>query len=587
MESRKMNMKKLMASVAAAGFAALALADFDITIDANAKPIKDMGKSGCNQGIGFNAALESVWGAADDNWWFVSNKVETARVLKEAGVNLMRLQCMNAWFNNRRPNPYDADSKDPKERSRAKNYRQSNPEAAFDFYKANGFKVFVCLECWNEKAIDENVEIVKWIVENGYKECVAGFEMGNETYGSPKYPTLAPFWKKFIDRAEKIWPGIPLGMNIGELYELNPDITHMRNRLMSDENIKRDWTHAGAYFSADNFNRYSMQFVYAMSNYLHKIDHIIYHAYGAETPYSCSYHGFKRFRNFTEIVPELKGKRYWLTEIRPRSDEDNHCQRQFREALIMGHYTLMALCQPETDAFCHHQLTALSGAIYQSGGREWYIQWYDGSQESLPDFRAPYNLPRLEVGALGVVYRILGEGIRECPVFLAHGLDKMTGTEEDWCASSRLTDDVYTRRRAIQEGGKSGGFLGIGSDYPKVRGNVEWVAAVNNPRNKLCLLMVNSKSTPETIRVSMPGKVFAAPTYRTVTCPEEFLDCCEIPGDGRPWRQLSWEDTNTGYWFPDMAMNKGMKPQCDIMTVTIRPHTVQTVTVRIRNAPKK
>ena len=579
-----MNIRKTTVWLLAAGCCALAFGDFEIALDAGAKPIKDMSNTGCNQGIGFNAALESVWGAANDDYWFVSNKFETARVLKEAGVNLVRLQCMNRWFDNRKPNPYDPDSKDPKERNKAKNYRRSNPKAAFDFYKANGMKVFVCLECWTSNAVNENVDIVKWIVDNGYKDCVAGFEMGNESYSNPKYPSIAPYWKAFIDEAEKIWPKIPLGMNIGELFELNPDIVHMRSRLMSDEDLKRDWTHAGAYFSADNFNRHSMQFALAMSNHLAKIDHIIYHAYGAETPYSCSYHGFKRFRNFTEIVPELKGKKYWLTEVRPRSDEDNHCQRQFREALIMGHYALMALCQPETDGFCHHQLTALSGAVFQSGGRDWYNQWYDGAQENLPDFRASFERPRMEVGAMGVVYRILGEGIRECPYFLAHGLDETTGTEEDWCASARLADQVYARRRAIKEGGKTGGFLGMGAHYPEVRGNVEWVAAVNKSRNKLCLLMVNSKPTVENVTVSMQGKIFAAPTYRTVTCPEEFLDCCEIPGDGRPWRQLSWEDTQSGYWYPDMAANKGIKTKGDTLTVTIKPHTVQTVTMRLRQA---
>ena len=111
-------MKKTIAGAIAAGVAAVALADFEIAIDATKKPIKDMSGTGCNQGIGFNAALESFWSAANDDWWFVTNKVETARVLKAAGVNLMRLQCMNGWFYNRRPNPYDANSKDPTERAR-------------------------------------------------------------------------------------------------------------------------------------------------------------------------------------------------------------------------------------------------------------------------------------------------------------------------------------------------------------------------------------------------------------------------------------------------------------------------------------
>ena len=550
-----------LVAVAVIACAGAAFADVEIDLDMAAKPLKDLSKTGCNQGMGFNAALENIWGAANDDWWFVSNRVESARILKAAGANLLRLQCMNWWFDRR------TDKKNP-----------TNPKAAFDFYKANGIKVFVCLECNKEEMISKNVEIVKWIVDNGYKDCVAGFEMGNETYGSPKYPEYAPRWKAFIDQAEKVWPKIPLGMNIGELFELNPDIKHMRARLMGNEEIKRDWSHAGAYFSADSFNRFSMLFVQAMSNYLGKIDHIIYHAYGAETPYSCSYHGFKRFRNFTEIMPELKGKKYWLTEIRQRSDEDNHCQRIYRETLITAHYSLMALCQPETDGFCQHQLTALSGALFQSDGRSWYIQWYDGTQECLPDRMAPYGQPRMEVGQMGAMYRILTQGIAECPLFLQHGTERGAGTDEwGYCCSARLTDEVYARRRAIKEGK---------SDVPAVRGELEWVASTRKGGNKLCLLMVNSKNEPQTVRVTAKGKQFAAPTYRTLSCPEEFVDCCEIPGEGRAWRQLSWEDSNQGYWGADMAAYKGLKPVADAMTVTIKPHTVQTVTVMLRDAPK-
>jgi len=34
-----------------------------------------------------------------------------------------------------------------------------------------------------------------------------------------------------------------------------------------------------------------------------------------------------------------------------------------------------------------------------------------------------------------------------------------------------------------------------------------------------------------------------------------------------------------------MAMYEGMVPKCYVLTVTIEPHTVQTVTVMMRNVP--
>ena len=158
-----------------------------------------------------------------------------------------------------------------------------------------------------------------------------------------------------------------------------------------------------------------------MSNHLHKIDHIIYHGYGAETPYSCSYYGFQRFRNFIEAYPQLKGRKYWLTEVRLRSDEDNRCQRIFRETLLWSHYALMALCQPETDALLQHQASSLSGTVYQSTGKSWAVQWMDGAKwgsREIPDRVAPYDMPRLEVGSMGVLYRLFTEAIMDHPQFL-------------------------------------------------------------------------------------------------------------------------------------------------------------------------
>ena len=560
-------MKKTIAAFAVIASMSVC-ADFAISLDPAAKPIKEIDKAGCNTGIGFNGALESVFSCGSDDYWFVSNRVETARAFLEAGATLVRLQCMNGWFSRR-------NATGPKA-------RRSNPKAAFDFYQANGIKAFVCLECCHdfetnrvEASVAENLEIIKWIVDNGYKGVVAGFECGNETYGDSHYADKAPVWKRIIDGGIKIWgEDIKFGINIAEFFELNPDIKHIRDRMMSNQDFKRDWTFKGAYFTAANFNKFSSQFVLKMKEIgaLDKVSHVIWHAYGAESPYSCSYYGFQRFRNYIEAFPELKGKQWWLTEIRERSDEDNHCQRMFRESLIMGHYTLTALCQAEVDGFCHHQLNALSGAMYQSDGREWYDQWYDATQNQIEDDTTPYRSMRLEVGHCGAMYRILAQGIRHHPLFLAHGTSKAANAEDTFFTSARVTDQVYARRRAIKEGRKA----------PAVDGEVEWVAAMNRQRNRLCLLMVNSKQTPEKVTVTLAGRKFAAPLYRTVSCPAEFLDRREIPGEGKFWKQVSWDEATTGYDVRAMAPYEGMKPVADKLVVEIAPNTVQTVTAFVR-----
>ena len=143
-------------------FAAITLgasAEMQIDLDIKAKPIKDMKKTANGVAMGVNGAMEA-WLShipGNDDIFFVSKQVETSRIFRQAGLRVMRLQGMNSWFNNR-----NKKTKDGK-------YPLTNPKAAFDFYKDNGIKVFVCLECWSQEAVANNLEIIKWIVDNNYK----------------------------------------------------------------------------------------------------------------------------------------------------------------------------------------------------------------------------------------------------------------------------------------------------------------------------------------------------------------------------------------------------------------------------------
>ena len=571
-----MKAKTLMAAAAAAT-AFGAFADFDITLDLGEKPIRDVRTSTCGPMVGYAGCLAN----SNEEYWFSSNKVETARVMREAGAYFQRMWSANAWFKNRK-NWHDPNSKDPKEQRAYKNFRPTHPELMFPFWKENGIKVLFTLECWGDDGEKSAVEFVKWIVDNNYKDVVAGFEMGNESYFSPHYPSLAPRWKRVIDELWKIWPKVPLGMVLCELFEENPDLTQVRNRMLSAGEIKHD-----GYFSASVCNQYTTKFVVAMSNYMDKVSHVIYHAYGAESPYSCSYYGFKRFRNYIQTMPELKGKKMWLSEIRMRSDEDDWCQRQFREALIMGHYALTSICQTDFDGYNQHEFSSWSGAIFVSDGKQFSHQWRTGCwYGGYPDHRTPYNKPRLIAGPMGVMYRILTEGIMDHPIILQHGTSKATGTEDTFYTSARVTDEVYRRRRAIREGKRGPG------EAPEVKGEVEWVALRkdanrNQDATELCLLMVNSKGKPETATLRVKDYFFAVPTYQTVSCPEEFVDCSSVPGDAHPWRELSWEDSQQGGFDAiKMAMYEGIKPKNDELKITVGPHTVQCVTVWMRAVPK-
>ena len=564
--------------------AGCAWADFSVDLDWSVKPLKDVRTSTCGPIVGYAGCfVEIPLGEDSETYFFDTDRENTARVLKEAGAYHQRMWQANAWFMRGKPEYRkvweEKNAKLPPNRRRP--FDGSNPKAAFEFWKQNGIKLLFTLEAWNgETSKKEILEFVDWIVKNDYKGVVAGFELGNESYFNKAYPTLAPLWTDIVNEIAKRWPGVKIGITLAENFELNPDLTQVRNRMLSAGEIKRD-----AYFAAADFNRYSAQFTVAMSNCLDKITHVTFHAYGAETPYSCSYYGMKRFRDWCSVFPELKGKKWWLTEIRPRSDEDNRCQRIFRESLVMAHYSLMAVCQPEVDAFNHHQIGELSGGIYRSDGKTWSYQWADAGG-SFSDRRAPGGRRRMEAGHMGVMYRIVAEALLDHPLVLHHGTSQATDTEDAFYTSARVMDQAYARRRALKEGKRqSGGVFGGGA--PEVAGEVEWIAATDAGRSRLCLLMVNSKNAAETVTVTIPGKQFAAPAYRTLSCPEKFVDCRVIPGEAHPWRELAWEDTQSGFDVVRMEKYEGMKPAAGTLTVTIEPHTVQSVTVQLGNAPKK
>lgn len=177
------------------------------------------------------------------------------------------------------------------------------------------------------------------------------------------------------------------------------------------------------------------------------------------------------------------------------------------------------------------------------------------------------------------VHRVREEGLKTHPLILSHGTSQAMDTEDTFFTSARVTDQVYARRRALKERRK--GARGRPA-IPEVEGEVEWVATTDANRNDLCLLMVNTKSKPVTIELTAKGREFAAPTYVTLSCPGKYVDCREIPGDGKTWKQMSWEDTQTGYAVVPIEMNEGLVPPADSLAISIEPHTVQAVYVMTR-----
>ena len=134
-----------------------AFADFSLKLDLSGKPMRDLSKTTSKAIVGYISAMH----AYGDDYWFVSNKCETAAAMKKAGCYNTATWGSDGWFAHR-------NDKNPKNRT--------NPKAQFDFWKENGFKVLIGLspigpkQAADEKVfksiVDDKVGFVKWIIDN-------------------------------------------------------------------------------------------------------------------------------------------------------------------------------------------------------------------------------------------------------------------------------------------------------------------------------------------------------------------------------------------------------------------------------------
>ncbi len=99
-------------------------------------------------------------------------------------------------------------------------------------------------------------------------------------------------------------------------------------------------------------------------------------------------------------------------------------------------------------------------------------------------------------------------------------------------------------------------------------------------------MIVNTREKAEKIKVTVPGKEFAAPTYRIARIKDpKYIDCREVPGEAKLWEEFAYEDTQIGY----AGGGAYEAPVADygVLNVKVEPNSVQSVTVMMRNAPAK
>ena len=138
-------MKKLVscAVVAMAAVEALVAGILPIEVDVEMEPIKDLRNSSSAPDLGYaGAMLETSTLVAE--WFYISNRVESAKLIRDAGAWVVRpwsandtWQCGLAWV---------ATTNRVALQKRHPHKMFIDPHAYFSFWKENGMKAILCLE---------------------------------------------------------------------------------------------------------------------------------------------------------------------------------------------------------------------------------------------------------------------------------------------------------------------------------------------------------------------------------------------------------------------------------------------------------
>ena len=506
-----------------------------IAVDIAKPPIKDQRNSSAGPGVGYSGSL------GHDGWrnfeqFFVKEPDKTWEICKAGGYWLDRTYgASQDWqkgmvlVRTQIPEVKELYAK-----------KTHDPKIFFDWCKLHGVKNLLCIECSSavtnyqtgatssriEDVRDGIVEYAKWIVDNGYKDQVVGFELGNEPYWGSEPEVTAARWSVIVPEIKKVFPEANIGIAIAEYREGDPDVAAVRRRSTAVDK----WFEGSSYFGFNKVNQWSGRFIVASSNYLHLCSHVIYHFYGGNTADGLGPCGYSRIRHFAKAFPEVANLRVWLSEWRERSDEDDRCQQMFSSTLTKAHYILSSTAAPMFDCSNLHTASSISGGFsIADGNGRWQVQWDPAGRDfSDPDFTGH---PRIEVGPAGPMFRLYNEALQDHPLICAFGGWKgLKDPEKDWTGVLFYNNTGRYERWYLRE--QEG-------EYPKSGGGPTWVVAASPDRSSVNLLVCNSSHSEWTPEFEFPGfRVAGKKRVRTYSCPAKYVQCHMIPGEPKP----TWEE---------------------------------------------
>ena len=539
--------------------------DEAIVVDLAAEPVKDQRKSSTAPDLGYAGCLTEGYG--DCAWFYNPARDKTTwKLFEESGARVLKQwNSVMTWqlglHESKWGNP--------------------NPKWCFDFWKKHGVKVLLTLE--HHKVFQDSgctkttddletvkrtiLDYVRWIVKNGYKDVVGGFELGNEPYWGSDPEGYAARWVAIVPEIKKIFPEAKIGMPLAEYRPNDPDIASVRARATGLE-----WVQGGGEFSFSKLNQWSGRFIIAMKPVLGDISHVIYHFYGANRAYGCSQSGFNRIHNFAKVFPEIADKRVWITEWRERADEDLRCHQRFFSTLWKGHYMLGVLMQPEIDGISLHNLATLAGGLYVTTAKNatWCVQRDENNREY------PYvgnsSTPVAEVGPAGPVFRLYTEALMSHPLIIEHAVPTAEGTVAHGKGSHGQWHGIwggtlfYETGRRAQKAAESGTPP---DQWPEIQSLWECVVALGANRDSVALLMVNTHPHEDVIPVKLVnGKAFVGEAVvKSASIEKARLFECQVPGTPRLWTE---------------SVKKEKVEGKQSFTVKLPAYSIQTVVVGVK-----